>query len=315
VKLIRWIFENFWMKILALAIGVLIWLHVATEKIYTYEVTLPVSRIDLREHYTLANPAPDSVHALVSAKGKQLLRTIWRQQGVRIVATKLGIGENTLNLSPENTVLVSGSKNISIDEVRSPSPIELSIDLESSVELPILPLVTTTPDDGFAVSGKIEVSPSRALLTGPRSVVRNLKYLSTANRELSGLRSSLSFAVPLTLPAGVKAEVEPDSVQVTVQVVPVKTRVYENLPIVVYNTPPGMRVITSPARTRVEITGPPEDIDLLNRNSLTASVDFHAKSGIGFAKLKVDCPANFRVKRLADDSVRVLSATSADPGH
>ncbi len=35
--------ENFWLKIVALIMGLLLWFHVATEKIYNYEVRVPIS--------------------------------------------------------------------------------------------------------------------------------------------------------------------------------------------------------------------------------------------------------------------------------
>ena len=311
----RWIFENLWMKLLALLIGAAIWLHVATEKIYNYELTVPVTRIDLRNHYTLASQPPDSVRLVVAAKGKQLLRSTWQQQGARINATKLSAGDYTLNLSADNVSLVNTSKSISIDEVRSPATIEVTVDVEASVDLPITPLVTVTPDEGYAISGKFEVIPPRAQLTGPKTVIRNLKGITTGAKELNGLRNSTSVYVPVVAPAGYRMKVDPDSVLVKIQVVPVKTRVYDNLPIVVYNVPPGVRVATSPARTQVEITGPPDDMDLLNRISLTASVDFRARSSIGYAPLKIDCPSNFHVKRKFDDSVRVLSSANANSGN
>lgn len=311
----RWIFENFWMKLLALLIGTAIWLHVATEKIYNYELTLPVTRIDLREHHTLASNPPDSLQVVVSAKGKQLLRSAWRQQGVRINATKLNNGDYSLNLSPENVSLVNVSKSVSIDEIRSPTPLELSIDAEGTVDLPVTPMLAVTPEEGFAVSGKPEVAPARVQLTGPRSVIKNLKSISTYSRELTGLRGPIAVTVPLVPPNGYGMKVQPESVTVRIQIVPVKTRVYDNLPIVVYNVPPGVRVATSPARTQVEITGPPDDIDLLNKNSLTASVDYRAKSAIGYAPLKVDCPSDFHVKHASDDSVRILSSDNANSGN
>ncbi len=148
---------------------------------------------------------------------------------------------------------------------------------KGTVDLPVLPMLAVTPEDGFAVSGKPEVTPPRVQLTGPKSVIKNLKSISTYSRELSGLRSSIAVTIPVVPPSGFDMQVQPESVTVRVQIVPVKTRVYENLAIVVYNVPPGVRVATSPARTRVEITGPPDEIDLLNKNSLTASVDFRTR--------------------------------------
>jgi YbbR domain-containing protein len=84
---------------------------------------------------------------------------------------------------------------------------------------------------------------------------------------------------------------------------------------VIYNIPPGQAVTTDPATIQIEITGPPEDIDLLNRNALIVSVDFRQISSDSLAQLKVDCPSNFRVKRQSADSVRILTVSDAHPGN
>ena len=50
--------NNFWLKVIAVAAGLLLWVHVATEKTYTYDVTLEIKDIILDEGLTLfKNPA------------------------------------------------------------------------------------------------------------------------------------------------------------------------------------------------------------------------------------------------------------------
>ena len=81
--------NNLWLKLLALLVGLLVWFHVVTEKTYTYEVTLPVTDVDLRDDLTLATLPPDSIEIIVSAKGKQLVQNSWRELGLRINAREL----------------------------------------------------------------------------------------------------------------------------------------------------------------------------------------------------------------------------------
>jgi YbbR domain-containing protein len=311
----RFLLNNFWLKLLALVIGLLVWVHVATEKTYTYQLKLPVTRVDLKAHQTLAVQPPDSLAVIISAKGKQLLQTAWRDQGIRINASKLLAGEYVLNLTPENTSLISPSKNIRLDEVVSPTPIDLNIDVESKLELPVIPDITVTPDDGYAVSGKVEVTPPNVVVTGAKSVVNKLKAVYTESRELGTLRNSVSLIAPLVPPKGLAMKLEPDSVTIAVTIVPVRTRIYDHLPIVVYNAPPGHVVSTNPSTVRVELSGPPGEIDLLNRNAITVSVDVRQRDAVtGLAPVKIDCPANFRVKKTSSDSVRLINPVNVRPG-
>ncbi len=303
--------NNIWLKFLALLVGVLVWFHVVTEKTYNYEVTVPVTDIDLRDDLTLATLPPDSIVVVVSAKGKQLVQSGWRERGVRINISKLSTGRHTLYLSPENVQLYAPHKNVVVEEVLSPIQWEIEIDPKGTVELPITPNIIASPDEGFAVSSRVVATPSRAKLTGPRSVIKVLSSILTEQKELTGLRNSVTIATRLTAPAGIGMKVEPETVMVRIDVVPVKTRVYDNLPIAVYNLPPDYLAKTNPPAVRVELTGPPEDIDLLNKNALTVAVDYRNMTREGMAGVSVDCPANFKVKAVSVDSVRILATRNA----
>jgi len=312
----RFLLDNFWLKMLALLMGLLVWIHVATEKTYTYQLKLPVTRVELKVHHTLAALPPESLTVIVSAKGKQLMQNAWRDQGIRINASKLLAGEYVLNLTPENTSLMSPSKNLRLDEVVSPTPIDLNIDVESKVEVPVIPDITVTPDDGYAVAGKVEVTPPNAIVTGAKSVVKQLKAVYTESRELGTVRNSVTVTAPLVAPRGLAMRLEPDSATLTVTIVPVRTRIYEHLPVAVFNAPPGRVVTANPTSVRVELSGPPGEIDLLNRNALTVSVDFLRRDAVtGMAPVKIDCPANFRVKKTSADSVRLISSADARSGN
>ncbi len=310
------VLNNFWLKVVALIMGLLLWFHVATEKIYNYQLTLPVTKIDLREHYTLATPPPESIVVAVSAKGKQLLRSSWRQQGVRISASKFQAGPHNIVLNTENTFLVNPAKNVTLDEVVSPASIDLNVDVESKVDVDVVPDLVTTADEGFAVSRRIEAVPTHVSLFGPKSLLKNINSVRTAKRELSGVRNSVTITVPLVPPPGFGMRLEPDSASLTIDIVPVKTRIYDNLPVVVYNVPVDYTATTIPGTIRIELGGPPEDIDLLNRNALTVSADYKlADRTTGMAPIKIDCPTNFRVRKASADSVRILINSNARSGN
>src|SRR5512147_227367 len=113
----RRLLENILLKLLALVLGSRVWLHVATEKPYTYEVRLPLTEVALKEKLILADPPPDSILVAVSATGKQLLRQSWRHKGLRINATQYQAGSHTISLSTANTFLIGPSGNVVLDDI------------------------------------------------------------------------------------------------------------------------------------------------------------------------------------------------------
>ncbi len=302
------ILDHFWLKITALILGLLLWFHVATEKTYNYQLPLLVEEVSLEKGLALSQAPPDSIMAVVSATGKQLLRQKWRERGLKIIATQFSAGRHELQLTTSNTFLISPSADVSLDEIISPSSVTLQIDRRSEVMVKVEPDIITEPADGFAVSEITATIPPEVKLVGPQSAIRRITEVHTAMKELSGLRNSLTLTLPLALPESYGVTLEPDSVTVTVRVVPVKTRVFEDVPVVIYNSPPGQNIVAQPSSVRIELTGPPEDIDLLNKNALIASVDYtKIDTTSGRTLLKIDCPSKFRVRRASTDSVTLAA--------
>jgi hypothetical protein len=143
-------------------------------------------------------------------------------------------------------------------------------------------------------------------IIGPRSLLERFQTVFTEQKKFTGLKNNVIITVPLVPPAGYGISLKPDSVTLSIKVIPVKTRVYENLPVMVFNAPPNRTYSLDPASITVELTGPPSDIDLLNRKALTVSIDYKLLNQGGFAPVKIDCPSNFRVKKSSADSVQVI---------
>ena len=295
--------DNFWLKIGALVIGLLLWFHVATDKVFNHEVRLPLTEIVLEDSLTLANSPPESLTVMVSAPGKQLLRSGWREYGLRVNAAQYGTGRHAVVLTPTNTTLASSNSPVLVDGIVSPTSVTLNIDRLAEEQAEVKIDLMVEPDEGFAVSRIAEAEPASVTVRGAQSVVRRHRMVSTVPRRITGVRTNLSLTLPLVQPNGYEVTLVPDSVTVDIDIVPVKTRVFENIPIVVYNVPPGERVSIHPQVINVELTGPPEDIDLLNRNALVASVDYRRRSPENIGTIKVDTPANFRVKHKSADTV------------
>jgi len=299
------LFDNLTLKIVALILGLLLWFHVATEKTYVYQLRLPITVINLDDDLSLVRFPADSVTVVVSANGKQLLRSKWREDGVRVNAVAFTSGRHQLTLTPANTSLAAGAGFISLDEIISPSVLELYIDRTSEVMRPVETDLVTAADDGYAVASISLPQPAEVKMVGPRSLLSGFKTVFTEHKELTGLRNSLEISLPLARPAGHGIKLEPDSVTVKVQVVPVKTRVFDSVPVVLYNVPVDQPAVCRPQHVTVVLTGPPDDIDALDPSALVASADFIQRDGSGRAALKVGCPARFKLKSVSADSVAI----------
>jgi YbbR domain-containing protein len=309
------LFNNFWLKIVAFGLGLLVWMHVATNQTYNYEITLPVTDISLDDGLALAEPPPDSVRAAVAATGKQLLRRKWRQQGLHIDAGDFRAGHFTLNLTTENISFVNPAIDVKLREIISPRSMRLEVDAEATTQVPIVPRLEAVADDGFAVGLNVAVVPPTATLSGPRSKLRTIDTVYTTPYRLASLRTPVTITLPVVLPSGFGFRVEPDTVSVSIPVFPSRTRIFDRVPVQVFNAPAGIEPRTEPAFIQAELTGAPDEIDHLDPNALTLSVDYRSMTVSHRAGVKFDCPPAFRLKSLSVDSVAIIYSPDANTGN
>ena len=300
------IFDNLWIKITALILGILLWFHVATEKIYTYQLYLPVTDFVVDDHLTLLTQPPESLMVNVSATGKQLMRKKWRERGLKIIASQFKAGTHTVSLNTSNTIVSSPTSDISLEEILSPASIDITIDKLAERVVKVESDLNTIPAEGFAISAIHSISPKTVTLIGPKSRIEKIPVIFTEMKNLENLNSNLKLTLPLALPSGYGIQLEPDSVTVSIEVVPIKTRIFENIPIVIYNIPTGTNLAVSSKSVRVEISGPPTEIDLLNRNALSASVDYTERTDADSVAVKIDCPAKFNVKLISPNTLKFV---------
>ena len=310
----KWILDNFWLKIVAFIMGLLVWIHVATEKTYNHEILLPLTEVNLKDSLSLGIEPPDSILVAVTATGKQLIRRRWRTAGLRLNATQFDLGRHRASLTTENLTLADPQTSVKLASVISPRQIYLDVDQETSRMVPVKSNLVAEAGDGFAIGREIRIQPEEVTLSGPSRSLARVQYVSTAPNRLSGLRNNVTIKVPLVIPDGYGYSLDPDSVTLTVPVYPVKTRVFDALPIVVFNIPPGSSIIMDPETVRVEVTGHPEAIDALQANSLTITADFRDRSARGAAPIKFDCPPGFHLKSVSTDSVLIHEMTDVDTG-
>jgi YbbR domain-containing protein len=204
--------EHLWLKIIAILLGLLLWFHVATEKIYNYQLNLPITEVVLDANLTLANNPPDEVMVTVSATGKQLMRKKWRDRGLKIIANHLKVGSHQFFLNTSNTVISSPLTDLTIEEINSPSSIVLEVDKIAEREVKVSADIISEADDGFAVSSLKNIIPPKVTITGPRSVINNIDEILTEHKELSGLRNSLNITLSLVKPDVYGIIVSPDTV-------------------------------------------------------------------------------------------------------
>ncbi|UCD95382.1 MAG: hypothetical protein JSU69_04865 [Candidatus Zixiibacteriota bacterium] len=299
------LFDNLWVKIAALVLAILLWFHVATDKVYQNEITLPLKKIDLAEDLALIEPPPDSITVKVSATGKSLLRTDWKKRGLRLVVDRNRAGRFTTDVNNANLSLVKAEKVVLLDVI-SPREITFSCDWKSEKEVPVISRIAVLPDEGYAASENDSIVPNTVKISGPKRAILSLEQVETEEIVLEGVRNSFSRKVALLAGGAYGLKLEPDSVIAYINVSPVRRKIISDVTIMLINAPGNKVFDIVPKTIELRVAGKAGGIDSLSAERVSAIADYILADAAGVIPVQVILPPSISLLFKSVDSVRLI---------
>lgn len=220
----RWlrkvVFEDWGLKLLALAITVVLWLAVTGQN---KPVTLRVSGVQLNfvrpEGLEISNEPPGTVDVILTGSKDKIDRIGPRDLIATVDLTDQKGGERVIRLSLDR-VKMDLREDVKIQGFQ---PATIPIRLERSVETPVEVEVKFEGKlpEGYEVAG-VNVEPSRVRLRGPHDRIAALRKAMTETVWLDGKTASFNVSrVAINIPDP-KIEILDPAVDVYVQIAPKK---------------------------------------------------------------------------------------------
>ena len=297
--------SNLPLKALAVMLALLLWLHVATDKVYEVEETLPVSVVLTPENRALAVAPPDSVRVRLSATGKTFLRSGWRRKGVALRLSESRIGTRESDLTTGNVTMADGA-DIALLDILSPRNYRFTLDVVDSAVLPVRSRITITPASGFAVGSADSIAPAMVKAIGPKSAIQRLKYAVTENQALDDVSSDFNLNVALDTSLVYGVRFVPNHVSYHVNVTAVRQKLLDSVSVALLNAPEAHTVI-QPGFVGVIVSGPLKEAQQLTAGDVSVTVDYLARDASGYAPITVSLPASLKLISVSDSLVRLLS--------
>ncbi|MGY4691724.1 CdaR family protein [Salibacterium sp. K-3] len=178
-------------------------------------------------------------------------------------------------LETEAPVTAYDEEGNEVDVTPSPETVNVSIPVENpEAEVPVsLSRKGNLPDDLSIVSLNIE--PTRAAIYGPPDVIGEVNTVE-AVLDLSEVQENGTMELPLNVPEGVQ-EVNPETIEVDVEVGEEEQRTIEDVPITIVNMPDSYSyTVTEPDELVSDVTvyGSAAVLDELNEGDLTLTADW-----------------------------------------
>jgi len=268
----RFLTRNPGLKIGALAVSLILWFHIATERDgYERVLEVPLVIEGVRGGHVVAVEVPTTAQVLFRGKGKPLLFLSWRS--VAVIADAADIqtrGTRTLRL--EN-VRYPESADLQAVEVLGPDRITIEIDREITVDLPIVPLLDIREAPGHTLVGRAVALPGSVSVTGPESLVSRLTAVPTDTVRMRRARRPVDLEVLLQQPAGFNVRLGQVTVRVTQDIQQLGERAFTAVPVVLRGAPTRGRFLAQPRTVQVTVTGGRRVLESLAEDAISLFVD------------------------------------------
>ena len=302
-KLVR---ANLGLKAGALLLAVLLWLHAATEHTYQKEVEIALLAEEPSGEIgglMWAEEPPARVRVRVAGGGKDLLRFVPEAYVLRLRLPddllKAGGGRYVLDPTMvEYRGLGTKRRDTRIEAVLDPQEISVRLDRRLERELQVKPQVELGIAESFVLVGGVEIAPEKVKVRGPEKIVRQMTEILTEPLSLSDLKEDVQRQVGLDLPPGSRLSIEPQEVNLSLDIQELAEYEIANVPVRVLNATGG--VAPEPSRVKVRVRGGADIIGALTGSSdISLYVDYLEWSPGGRLEVRVETRGRFEVREIS----------------
>ena len=147
--------------------------------------------------------------------GRDLIRLGLSRRVVAVDCSDFTYGERRYTFSPKDFVLPYGT--LKVERIEGPKDFILFMDRLQTKRVPVKSAIEVSPADGYLIQNGFEFVPDKVVVSGPKSVVRKLRFVETVPETLTDLSSTVSFVVGLK-GVGERVSITPDKVIARVEV-------------------------------------------------------------------------------------------------
>ncbi len=292
----------------------MIWAWVQTEQIVSQRTRANVNWT-WSEDKTSVDSLPKTL--VVTVKGPQgLVRTVKKRKlkyAVDLTDAEIG----PLNIDFSSRTLKGIPEGVQVVQI-SPPGVDLEVDHRMDRVVKIKPVVIGEPASGFKLDG-VEIEPVSALITGPRSLIRNIVDIPTDVVDLTDLTVTKTFEISLAPKNPTVSGSTETQLKLTARVSPIIVdKTFNEVPVMArsdgWRTIPSTAVVTlqGPALTMKKLTADRLSVQAHLPNPVPIDkpliVTFDPESDTPGLEVVHQGPAEVKVRRIQPEQISLERA-------
>lgn len=257
----------------SLVVSIVVWFMVATDKIYSYQIRVPIEIVRLAEGKTLLDPIPDYATIEVQGKGRSLIG-IWFYD-VRFKLEFPNVKRfYSIDLKNYLTFLdLPATFGLNVLEIIEPEPFDLRVDNLLSKKLPVVYKGNIQTEDGYIFIG-VKFNPDSVKISGPESKLNQMNNIPTEKIDFSGRKTSFAQKIQLNNKEPKIINLTPPSVNVEFDIQRLVELIIYEIPVKVINAPDNLEVTPIPNKLSLKIKGGEKIVASLSADQINAEIAF-----------------------------------------
>ena len=242
-------FRNAGLKVVALAMGTALWFTVSGQQAERPVPDVPVVYVNKPGGFEITEQM-SFVDIHVRGLDSQLRTVQARDFEARVDLTGARLGAQQIGLRTDQ---VSAPFGLEVTQVQ-PGSVTVLLEMSGAVNLPVVPNIDGSPQQGFVVS-ETTVEPANVTVLGPARRISTTSAATTDRVSISGASSTVTQSVRVGVGDAALRLREPVIARVTVKIEPAGERVFAAARVGIRNLQKGLRGEVEPAVVSVVLRG------------------------------------------------------------
>lgn len=289
----------------AIIFSLTLWGFISLSESYYTEVKLKLALVDFPEGYTTGSNIPDNILFKVKGQGWKLLSlNIGPEDEFKLTVNgdsgkkHFSIADNLVN----NRWILSDMEIIDIN----PDTIECEIEKIVTKKIPVIPQLDLNYKPGYGLATDVLFSPDSIFVSGPATMMKKLRQISTNRVEMSSLDNKVQKIV--TLPSMRGFEYSTETIFITLDIQRIIDREISNIEVEVIDTPPDKEVLLFPNKISCSIRGGIEILGKLSEDKFRSYVFYQdvLSDTLGSLLPYIESPHNTTVLFIKPERLRYV---------
>jgi len=257
----------------SILIALILWVLVATDKNYSYQIKVPIQVVRLAPGKILKEKIPDYAIIEVQGRGRALIASWFYDIKFSLELPDINRDKKIQLAEYLNFLDLPATFGLEVVDIIEPKTIDLKVDDEWMVKRPVYFSGHVGTEDGYILL-HYEIDRDSVELSGPKSLLQSISAIPTDSFELYGQKSNFSQRLNLIHPYPGLIELNPVSVSIAFDIQRLGERTVYDVPITVINIPSNINVEAIPPKLSLRIKGGVDLIAEIQASDIYAEIDF-----------------------------------------